>query len=68
MQFKIKSLLTAETMVFNDLDRNQIEDFMIDEWDVYVIEDNNEYQVYYNSASDNLECCKGTHIEILPVT
>lgn len=53
MEIKAVSILTGEEFFFYSMDRSTLEDLMVDEFDVYIHEGDDDYLIYYNTASDS---------------
>ena len=51
MEMTIKSILTGEEKEVEINSREELENLMLDEWDVYI----GESEVYYNVANDSFE-------------
>lgn len=53
MKYKAISVITGEEFLFTSMDRNTLEDLMVDEFNVYINGQDGYYKISYNSATDS---------------
>lgn len=68
MEIKAVSEWTGEEFPFFSIDRSTLEKLMLDEFDVYVHEGDDDYPIYYNTASDSFQYEKNCAIYSLNFT
>lgn len=62
MKYKVISLITQEEFALYSMDRETLENLMVDEFDVYIHEGDEDYRIFYNTASDSFHYEKGSAI------
>jgi hypothetical protein len=55
MEYRAISILTGEEFGFNKMDRGTLEGLMLDEFDVYIHKNDEDYLIYYDTASDSFQ-------------
>lgn len=65
--YKLKSIITKEEFQVSELSRSELEDFMVDEFDVYIVTPEESCLIFYSNASDSFHYEKSHAIHQLNI-